>query len=51
MMFLMIQYGREIVVSKQKLDPEAKKQFLILQSRVYRTYPYAKMASKAYSVK
>jgi ABC-type transporter MlaC component len=36
----------EIVVSKQKLDPEAKKQFLILQSRVYRTYPYAKMASE-----
>lgn len=36
----------EIVVSKQKLDPEAKKQFLILQSRVYRTYPYAKLASE-----
>lgn len=36
----------EIVVSKEKLDPEAKKQFLILQSRVYRTYPYAKIASE-----
>ncbi|MEZ7499770.1 DUF4294 domain-containing protein [Flavobacterium sp. Arc3] len=36
----------EIIVSKEKLDPDAKKQFLILQSRVYRTYPYAKMASE-----
>lgn len=36
----------EIVVSKEKLDPEAKKQFLILQNRVYRTYPYAKMAAE-----
>lgn len=36
----------EIVVSKEKLDPEAKKQFLILQSRVYKTYPYAKLASE-----
>jgi hypothetical protein len=36
----------EIVVSKEKLDPDAKKQFLILQSRVYRTYPYAKLASE-----
>jgi hypothetical protein len=36
----------EIVVSKEKLDSDAKKQFLILQSRVYRTYPYAKLASE-----
>jgi hypothetical protein len=36
----------EIVVSKEKLDPEAKKQFIILQNRVYRTYPYAKLASE-----
>jgi hypothetical protein len=36
----------EILVSKEKLDPDAKKQFLILQSRVYRTYPYAKLASE-----
>ncbi|PRZ20729.1 DUF4294 domain-containing protein [Flavobacterium granuli] len=36
----------EIVVSKEKLDPDAKKQFLILQSRVYKTYPYAKLASE-----
>ena len=36
----------EIIVSKERLDPDAKKQFLILQSRVYRTYPYAKLASE-----
>ncbi|EIA07241.1 DUF4294 domain-containing protein [Flavobacterium frigoris] len=36
----------EILVSKEKLDPDARKQFLILQSRVYRTYPYAKLASE-----
>lgn len=36
----------EIIVSKQKLDPEGKKKFLLLQSRVYRTYPYAKLASE-----
>jgi hypothetical protein len=36
----------EIIVSKEKLDPEARKQFLILQNRVYRTYPYAKLASE-----
>jgi hypothetical protein len=36
----------EIVVSSEKLDPDARKQFLILQSRVYRTYPYAKLASE-----
>ncbi|MFC3334116.1 DUF4294 domain-containing protein [Flavobacterium palustre] len=35
----------EIIISNEKLDPEAKKQYLILQSRVYRTYPYAKLAA------
>ncbi len=35
----------EVVISKQKLDPEAKKQFLILQNRVLRVYPYAKVAA------
>ncbi|MWB96890.1 DUF4294 domain-containing protein [Flavobacterium sp. GA093] len=35
----------EIIISKEKLDPEAQKQFLILQSRVYKTYPYAKLAA------
>lgn len=36
----------EIVVSKEKLDPDARKQFLILQNRVLRVYPYAKLASE-----
>ncbi|MFB9079218.1 DUF4294 domain-containing protein [Flavobacterium procerum] len=36
----------EIIISKEKLDPEAQKQFLILQNRVYKVYPYAKLASE-----
>ena len=36
----------EIIIHKEKLDPEGKKQFLILQNRVYKTYPYAKLASE-----
>jgi Domain of unknown function (DUF4294) len=36
----------EVIVSRSKLDPEAKKQFLLLQNRVYRTYPYAKLAAE-----
>ena len=36
----------EIIISKQKLSLEDKKQFLILQNRVYKTYPYAKLASE-----
>ena len=36
---------QEVIISKQKLDPEAKKQFLLLQNRVYRVYPFAKVAS------
>lgn len=35
----------EIIISKDKLDAEGRKQYLILQSRVYRTYPYAKLAA------
>ena len=35
----------EVVIFKEKLDPEAKKQFLLLRNRVYKTYPYAKIAS------
>ncbi|MCD0472668.1 DUF4294 domain-containing protein [Flavobacterium sp. JAS] len=35
----------EIIISKEKLDPEAQKQFLILQNRVYKVYPYAKLAA------
>ena len=29
----------EVLIFKGKMDPEAKKQFLLLQSRVYKTYP------------
>ncbi len=36
----------EVVINKSKLDDEARKQFLLLQSRVYKTYPYAKIASE-----
>jgi hypothetical protein len=36
----------EIIVSKEKLDLDAKKRFLLLQSRVYITYPYAKLVLK-----
>nr|WP_294926865.1 DUF4294 domain-containing protein [uncultured Flavobacterium sp.] len=35
----------EIFISKGDLDPEAKKQFQILQNRVYKVYPYAKLAA------
>jgi hypothetical protein len=37
---------KEVLIFKQKLDPEAKKQFLLLQNRVYKVYPYAKIASE-----
>lgn len=36
----------EIIVHKDKLDPESQKQFLLLQKRVYKVYPYAKIASE-----
>ena len=36
----------EIVLNKGKIDVEARKQFELLKSRVYRTYPYAKLASE-----
>ena len=36
----------EVVIYRQKLDPEAKKQFLILQNRVFKVYPFAKIASE-----
>jgi hypothetical protein len=35
----------EILISKGELDSEAKKQFLILQNRVYKVYPYARLAA------
>src|SRR5690606_10600886 len=36
----------EIIIYKDKLDAEAMKNFLILQNRVYKVYPYAKIASE-----
>lgn len=36
----------EIIVLKEKMNPEARKHFQILQNRVYVTYPYAKLASE-----
>ncbi|MGL5113106.1 MAG: DUF4294 domain-containing protein [Flavobacterium sp.] len=36
----------EIIISKEILSLEDKKEFLILQNRVYKTYPYAKFASE-----
>jgi hypothetical protein len=36
----------EVVVYRYKLSPEAKKEFLLLQNRVYKVYPYAKTASE-----
>lgn len=36
----------EIVIFKEKLDPESKKAYLLLRNRVYVVYPYAKIASE-----
>lgn len=36
----------EIVIYKGKIDIESRKQFELLKNRVYRTYPYAKLASE-----
>lgn len=35
----------EVVIYRSKLSPEEKKQFLLLQNRVYKVYPYAKTAA------
>ena len=40
----------EIIIYKGKTDLEARKQFLLLQSRVYKTYPYAKLASERLTI-
>lgn len=37
---------QEVLINKEKVDPEAKKQFLLLQNRVYKVYPFAKTASE-----
>ncbi len=36
----------EIIIFKGKVDVESQKQFTLLKNRVYRTYPYAKLASE-----
>ena len=36
----------EVIIFKEKLDPESKKQFLLLRNRVYKVYPYAKTAAE-----
>ena len=36
----------EVVVYKEHLDAESKKQFRLLQNRVYKVYPYAKVAAE-----
>jgi len=36
----------EIIISNSKLDIESRKQFLLLQNRVHKVYPYAKIASE-----
>ncbi len=36
----------EIIISNEKLDPEAQKQFNLLRNRVYKVYPYAKVAAE-----
>ncbi len=35
----------DVSFSKVKMDPEERKQFLLLQNRVYKVYPFAKTAS------
>lgn len=36
----------EVVIFKGKIDIESRKQFELLKNRVYKTYPYAKLASE-----
>ena len=36
----------EIIVRKEKLDIEARKQFALLQNRVLKVYPYAKITAE-----
>ena len=36
----------EIVIFKGKIDIESRKQFELLRNRVYKTYPYAKLAAE-----
>jgi len=36
----------EITIYKERLDPVAKKEFLLLQNRLYKVYPFAKIAAE-----
>lgn len=40
----------EVLVYKEKLSPEARKEFLLLQNRVYKVYPFAKTASERLTI-
>ncbi|CAM3915938.1 hypothetical protein B0A58_06085 [Flavobacterium branchiophilum NBRC 15030 = ATCC 35035] len=40
----------EVVIQKEKLDPETKKQFLLLQNRVYKVYPFAKIGTERLTI-
>ena len=40
----------EVLVYKEKLSPEAKKEFILLQNRVYKVYPFAKTASERLTI-
>ena len=40
----------EVVVYKHKLSPQEKKDFLLLQNRVYKVYPFAKIAADRLTV-
>ncbi|MGL2964717.1 DUF4294 domain-containing protein [Flavobacterium sp. RSB2_4_14] len=40
----------EVIVYKEKLTPEEKKQFLLLQNRVYKVYPFAKTAAERLTI-
>jgi len=40
----------DVSFSKVKMNPEEKKQFLLLQNRVYKVYPFAKIASDRLSL-
>jgi len=40
----------EVIVYREKLSPEEKKQFLLLQNRVYKVYPFAKIAADRLTV-
>mgnify|MGYP002777147221 CR=1 FL=1 len=36
----------ELVISRHKMDEQALREFLLLQKRVYKVYPYAKIAAE-----